>query len=469
MSYANIEKTPLWKDVEAILYSGPTKTSFEYRVLLHTEKEDINVLKLTSIDIDRDYVNNIADRTVIQLTLPLGDYAKRLFPYRHNLEVTIKRLQLNDDSGTEDLKEKPYIEKFKAIFLPDDNPRVSASQYENMDLETLNKLDFVNLKLEIYNRSLEVLRVKTTSGVFKKATTFKVMEAVLVSESKKVTIDGKPAIDGVDIIESSNSETYSHITVPSFTKIVSLPTFLQEKMGGVYPEGIGTYFQVWEGKKMWFVYPLYNTSRFTSGKPNLTIFSVPNFKLPGVNRTFKKEGLALNILATSSKDYKDDGEIGYMNEGVGFRMADARAFMTKPVEMTEEGPVGKRAYLNHEAAVKDREDALNYGPMTSQRISQNPYKEYAKLAFRSTARIDIVWENCKHELIYPGMPCKYVFLENDKMVELEGVVLHVHVMIGLIGSVATSNQHNTSALVSLAVKPHSHRPKNIQTPSPGLF
>jgi len=469
MSVIAIEKSSIWKDVKAIINNGPTKTSFEYRALIHTEKEDINVLKLISLDIDRDYVNNIADRTIIQLYVPLGDYVKRIFPYKENLEVTVKRIQLEDDKVSETVNEKPYIEKYKAIFLPSDNMKVVASQFDGLDIETLNRKDFVTIKLEIHNRSLEVLRVKTTSGVFKKVNTFDVMEAVLVTESKKITLDGKPALDGVEIVKSNNTAKRDHVSIPSFTKILSLPTFLQEKMGGIYPEGIGTYFQVWEDKKLWFVYPLYDTSRFNSGVPNLSIFAVPNHKLPGVNRTFKKEAKTLNIIATSSKEYSDNGEVNFMNDGVGFRMADARAFMTKPVEMTEDGPIGKRTSLNHEAAIKSRDDDLNFGPATSHRISQNPYQEYAKLAYRNTGRLDVVWENCKHELIYPGMPCKYFFMENEKIVELEGVVLHMNVLISLSGVITTAVKHTTTSVLTLAVKPHQHKPDKPVTKTFGKF
>jgi hypothetical protein len=469
MSFIAIDKTPIWKDIKAIINNGTANTSFEYRALLHTEQQDINVFKIISLDIERDYVNNIADRTRLQISIPLGVYVKSLHPFRDNLEVTIKRIQLDGESVSENVKEKIYIEKFKVIFLTNDNPKISASQYDGLDIETLNNRDFVTVKLEIYNRSLEVLRVKTTSGVFRNSSTAAVMEAVLVAESKKITIDGNPALDGLDIVPSSNTSKRDHITIPSFTNITALPTFLHDKMGGVYPEGIGTYFQVWDSKNMWFVYPLYNTDRFESGKPNLTIYSVPNFKLPSINRTFKKEGKSLNIVATSSKEYSDDGEVGFMNDGVGFRMADARAFMTKPVKMKEDGPVGNRTSLNHEAAIKSRNDELNYGPTTTVRISQNPYQEYAKLAYKNTGRMDIVWENCKHELIYPGMPCRFIFLEEGKMVELKGVVLHMHVLVSLTGTIATSVKHSTSAVLTLAVERHNHTPKKSTVKTVGKF
>jgi hypothetical protein len=107
--------------------------------------------------------------------------------------------------------------------------------------------------------------------------------------------------------------------------------------------------------------------------------------------------------------------------------------------------------------------------VTSGRISQNPYLEYTKLAYKSTARLDLVWENCKHELIYPGMPCKYVYYEGDDLVQLEGVVLHVHVMISLSGNISTSYKHATSASLTLAVKPNPKKPKKVFGETLGKF
>jgi hypothetical protein len=468
MSYTGIDKTPYWKDIMAVVSGGDSKTSFEYRALLHTSNEDINVFKLISLDIERDYVKNIADRISVKLHVPMGDYVKRIFPFRNNLEVTIKRIQLSDSVVTEKKNEKIRIERYKAVFLPE-NLKVSGTEYESLDIETLNLKSFITVELELYHRSLEVLRTKTTSGVFKKAITAEVMEAVMVVESKKIIIDGKPALDGLDIVPSKNREKRDHILIPSFTKITDLPTFLQEKMGGVYPEGIGTYFQIWEDKKIWFVYPLYNTSRFNSGKPNCIIYAVPSYKLPGINKTFTKEGDLLSVVATANKEYTDSAELGFMNNGVGFRMADARSFMSKPVQMTSDGPVGNRVFLNHEAGVKDREDGLNYADVTDARISQNPFYEYSKLAMMSIARVDVIWENCKLELLYPGMPCKYIFMTGDKLMELEGCILHVHGLISITGNVAIATKHTTSALITLAVKPYASKPAANKTATIGKF
>jgi hypothetical protein len=464
MSYKSIDKTPYWKDILAVVEGVNAKISFEYRVMLHTSQEDINVHKLLSLDIERDYVGNIADRINAKLHVPMGDYVKRIFPFRNNLEITVKRIQLNDINSTEEKNEKVRIERYKAIFLPE-NIKITGTDYESLSMETLNQKSFVTVDLELVHRSLEILRTKTTSGIFKKAITAEVMEAVMVVESKKITVDGQPALDGFDMVPSKNTEKRDHITIPSFTRIANLPTFLQEKMGGVYPHGIGTYFQVWGDKKIWFVYPLYDTSRFNSGKPNCIIYAVPSHKLPGINRTFTKEGSLLSIVATSDKNYSDNAELGFMSEGTGFRMADARSFMSKPIKITADGPVGNRVSLNHETAVKDREDGLIYADTTDNRISQNPFHEYSKMSMMNIARINVVWENCKLELLYPGMPCKYIFMSGDKLMELEGCILHVHGLITITGNVTISTKHSTTALIVMAVKPHSDKPavSNIAT------
>ncbi len=118
-----------------------------------------------------------------------------------------------------------------------------------------------------------------------------------------------------------------------------------------------------------------------------------------------------------------------MNKGVGFRMADAKAFMNKPIIINENGPIADRSRLNYETAITDRKDNLNYAPKMG--ISNNPFHEYSKVVLSSLAQIDLVWENSDYTLLYPGMPCKYVFMDREKMVELKGVIIFSHTLITL--------------------------------------
>jgi hypothetical protein len=232
--------------------------------------------------------------------------------------------------------------------------------------------------------------------------------------------------------------------------IVNIPTFLQERMGGVYSSGIGNYLQKYSGKKVWFVYPLYNPKRFDTAKDDRAIiYALPQDRFPAIDRSYKKDGPILHILANAAKRYKDSADIDYMNSGSGFRMADARAYMKKPVEITEDGPKGKRSNLNFELTARDRKDGLNYAPFTSDGASSNPFKEYTKANARNVARVDFVWENCDAELLYPGMPCKYIFMDDEKPVELKGIIVNVQVLTELQGNGLSGKTYKSMCTVTI--------------------
>ena len=147
-----------------------------------------------------------------------------------------------------------------------------------------------------------------------------------------------------------------------------------------------------------------------------------------------------------------------MNEGSGYRMPDARAYMKKPVKITENGPQASRAELNHEVIIKERSDGLNYAPVAQGGPSSNPFIERSKILQRSMAQIDLVWENSDPMLIYPGMPCKYIYLSQGKAISLKGTILFVH------SFAAKVEKYNASAFrmtcrISIACEAQSKRPE----------
>lgn len=444
-----IEDSALWADIRSILKSSSKTVRFEYRAMLHTEVSDLVITKLISIDIVRDYVNNIGDSIIINFIMPLGDYKSKLYPYRDNLELSLKRIELEEVGTIQKKNTDAIVERFKAVFIQKSNPNISTTEADMIDAESLNKMDIIEVKLQLLDRSLEPLRIKTVSNVYRQVTAKKLIHSVLAGESLQVTVDGKPAIDGIDLVEPNNQEVKQHVILPQGIHITALPTYLQEKMGGVYSAGIGTYLQTYNKKKLWFVYPLFNTKRFDENVDKAIIYSVPKEKLMFSDRTYRKDANILHILATSNKMYKDTAETDYMNFGSGFRIADARSYMKKPVKLSEDGPEGSRVHLNHEVVIADRKDGLNYAPVIGENITSNPFREYSKVLARYVARLDLEWENSDFSLLYPGMPCKYVFLQKEKIIELKGIIVFVHGLISLQGTKGTEATYRSTCSLTI--------------------
>lgn len=420
------ESSPMWLDVRDILGKAGSKTVYDYKGVVHTEKENIAVWDMNSIEIFRDYLNDIGEAVRITFKVGLGDYVKRIYPYRNNLEFTIKRTPLRESGSGKKKDAEISVTRYKAIFDTSKNPQVGISDLETHDHHTLNTVDFAEVYLELVDRSFEPLRIKTTGGSIQNTKMEDAIRCFLGHESSKVMINGKPAIDGIDIVPPDNKEVVSHIVIPHGTRVGLVPTILQNKVGGVYNRGLGTYFQTFNGKRIWFVYPTYDTERFDQKGRKIIFYAVPQERFPNLDRTWDKDGDVIRVLVTAQRKYHDTAELALMNGGSGFRMADARAFMKKPVVLTEEGPKASRANLNHEVVIKQRNDGLNYAPVDPGGPSSNLFLQRSEVLSRTLAQIDFVWENGDPNLIYPGMPCKYNYLSQGKIVSLKGTILFVH-------------------------------------------
>ena len=464
MTPRTLEDTAIWRTIEDIIYSDYKPARRIITGELHTEKTDFPIVKITHLDTVRDYINNIGDIIHVEFKMSLGDYMDVLYPYRHNLEFSLKVKVLSD--GDTPSKVKPGIDKFKAVFLPEANHNVGASETKLHDPDSMNMVDFIDVKLQLLNRSLEPLRIKTVMGIFKNASYRKLMYNIVGGESIKVLVDGKPAIDAIDIVEPDNKIPPSQVVFPSSMPIVSIPTYLQEQVMGVYNAGIGTYLQVLKSKRIWYIYPLYNTGRFEKDSVDKIIFYVvPEKKLQLAERTYHVDGKVTNVIVASDREYIDSAETTFMNKGVGFKLGDAQQFMTKPVKIVDEpkGPKSIKTDLNYQVMTVKRKDDLHYVPMSTERISGNPFVEYTNVIVRKGAVITITWQNSNYNAIYPGMPCRYIYMANNKPMQIDGIIIHVHAIETLHGKGIIDSEHKSSCIVTMFVVPSTSKPVPLKS------
>lgn len=467
MAKGDIESTPLWADIESVIYSGPKDVKYDYAALVHTQDNDFNIFKIIHIEEKCDYQSEIGPSMKISFQIGLGDYVYKLYPFRDNLEITIKRIPQNERGGTiaeADVETRRY----KANLVLGKNPQITGERLANQSYTDLNTSHIQDVYMELLDRNFETVRTKTFPGgsiVGKPAkdTIF----ALLMGESKNILIDGKAPVDGIDLVEPDNKEPIKHLFLESGMRAAYIPTYLQNEALGVYSTGIGTFFQRYKDKYYWYVYPLYKPARFDEDVDRLVIYAVPEERMPGIDRTYRTEGKVTYIVVTGSKSYIDSGKISDLNAGVGFRMPDANAMMKKPVKVTEEGPKGDRARLNSEVAGRERKDGNIYAPVLH--ASANPYKQYSDIARRQLARVDLVWENSDSEKVYPGMPCKYVFMDKDEYKEKRGIVIGKYTVRELIGKPTLSNTYRTSTHLAIMLEPFDDYNAQPKMDSAGTF
>lgn len=461
------ELTPLWLDVKTTILSGSKPVKFDTRIQLHTPSNDVNILRVTEIEESADYVKDFCQTMHIRFMIGLGDYVYKLYPYRNLIEVSVKKVPQTMDSGT-DYTHQIETVRYRGVLNLTQNPALTGKRITNQDCETLNQNQIVEVLIELVDRNLEVLRVANVlGGVYPNVTPERLIAGLMTSESNKYQVDGKPAIEAFNIVEPDNTTPIKQAIIPSGKRLVEIPLFIQQMLQGVYSAGIGTFFQRYNNKPGWFVYPLYNPNTFDKDVERVVLFAVPEDKLSGIDVTYRKEGKILYIAVTGQQQYYDDSQISDLNAGVGFRLPSADAIMNKPVHMTDDGPLADRASVNTEVGNRTRPDGLYLAPMKSP--SSNPFKHYSKVAARQMAELNLVWENSHPDLIYPGMPCKYVFMDNGEYKEVRGVILGKYSVEALIGNPVTSQTYRTSTHLGLCVEYYENSPEQPATPSYGKF
>lgn len=446
----DITTSPLWVDIRDVMTAKKTTARWSYKAMFHTEKEDIAVGPLLHWEENRDYGGNIGASSHISFQLGLGDYEYRLYPYREHLEMSVRTIAL-DDTGKEK-EDGSVIQRFKVIFHPDKNPIITANKDGLQDATTLNSVQTVTVLLELQDRALEPLRRKMVTGAstFREVTVERLIRAVLVAGGQQLIIDGKPAVDGIEFDTPDNSELQSEIIVPHGTLLSNLPTWCQEKGCGVYSTGIGTFFQRYDNKNLWFVYPLYRFKKFDTAKKKLVIFSVPDGKLNGLDKTYKVEGDTLKILSVNGSEIKDEAGNSELSTGFGFRMVNAKAVMSKPVEMIKGVANFARHRIMTEVGHMARKDGMQFAPVV--KPSANNFHEFSKVLPSHSIHVTAIWENADPNLLFPGMAIKYIYQAHGKYVELKGCLTGVFINRSLQGRPGTATIYTTHVTLGMILE-----------------
>jgi len=438
MSGYELKNLPFFKDVKRILDNGTKENGYRYKVVISTVNDDIEVLAIKEMDIIRDYMNAIGDNGTLRIQLSTGDYFYKIYPFIDNLEITI----LNT------ITKESY--RYKALLLST-NDNFTNRTLTSRKIDELVLKELLDLEFQIVDRVVEPLRIKTTQGSYRNVSLDKLLSAILSTESGSILVDGKPAIDSIDISPIDNTTIYKNITIKSNSEIIDLPELLHKKHGGLYNGGLGTYIQKYNGKNTWFTYPVYTNTRVTTEKKLLVIYITDSQTLPILDITYYEDHDILNIIANGEVMVKDSGGNDKIQKGSGFRMANASSFMKKPVIVKNGKVTADRSKLNYEVAMSSRADGLNYAPSTS--ISNNPFVHYSSVLASSVIRADLVWENSNIDLLYPGMPCKLMRPIGDSIKELNGTLVFVHTFISGVGNGFTDQVYRTNTQLTVLLQP----------------
>ncbi len=457
MSKGEIISTSLWDDILSV--TGTTDRSRVLRlfITIHTEKEDFQPMKVLVYENLRDYYKDTGETFHIRVMMTFGDYIYRVIPFKDNLEISLTTSWMFE-GGDENEDLPPKEVRYKALLDTQKNPFFGSQSLTNRSNIDLNHMPLQEINFELVDRREELLRLKTVSGIYRNISVEQVLRGVFFHEANKIKIDGKNSVEVLDLDSPDQKNSVPELLLPSGLLLRDLPGFMQEKAKGVYSAGIGSFFQVYRDNPSWFVYPLYRPERFDEDRYKLIIYAVPEERMPSHDHTYRVEGKIVYIVTTGAKSEIDPARMSELNSGVGFRMPNAESFMTKPVEILEDGIKANRHRLNYEVQNHNRKDQVLYASM--KKPGSNPFMEYSRILAQDFTGLSISWQNSDPDLLYPGMPVKYVTMDKGQYLERKGTLVKVMNVTAIQGNPTVDTVHRCSSQLYMMLETKEYLPDN---------
>ena len=249
----------------------------------------------------------------------------------------------------------------------------------------------------------------------------------------------------MDIVPPNNKAIREHIHIPQRTKLYDLCNHFQNTIG-VYNAGLGTYVH----KNKWYVYPLFDTTRFYSTKQTVTILVLPQNKMPQLPRTYRTIGNSTMIVITSDTKFRDDASQNFAKFGSGMRLARADNLLQSPTTKSGNKAVVNKGDNIYEFRIDELPTGANHYEVPEDNITSNPYKHYSALLNRKGGSFRATWENSNPNILIPGMPIKICYFDEDKTKEIYATLIgaeHVSIKTGDMGT----KRHIVNTLLHLFV------------------
>lgn len=439
-----INASSIAQEIQQIANTGVKPVHFDWSAIVEANNQSIPILKVTSIDLDRNYIKRVSDYVVVRCVVSLGTYLTKIFPYKDNLIMTLQKKPKGEmgsasataSSGIENHRMRATILNAADHQLEGNTP-FTADQV-SADLTNLKAVDF-----QLVDLALEQTRMKTVGGIMRKTTPGDAVKFFMTALTKDLKVDANNQIKGVDMVDPDNKNVRDHIVIPQHMDFTEVPGWIHEHMGGIYNGGFGHYLQ----NGIWYVYPLYNTTRWQSTPKNLTLLNIPKNQMPGSDRTYRVTNNQVIILLTGENKHLDDSEGRQLNRGNGLRFAAASKIMEGFAKIANNKASVARVDNNTEFVANKRPTGLNNLPVSPQRITDNNFFQMSQMARSLGTFMMCSWENSDPGLLYPGMPVRYINVVNGGVDETFGCLVGAHHYTKMTTPGLTGGDYtNTSAL-----------------------
>ena len=404
--------SPLSLEVLNIHDNNLEKVVVSHVVTIHTEEADYYPKDLIDIQVLRDYDNNLSDYVIVSILLPMGEYLEMLYPERDNLNLTV----VQNRNG------KITKVTYKGVVINDEDGIVNGKN-NSISTEDMDSSEMLNISIQCVDLVYESLRMKLTTGMYRSVTLEDTIITALKREIGNISIDDTTLDVNINIYPPHNQRVYGTIELLDDMTILDIPTYLQSKYG-IYNGGIGVYIQNIDEKYYIFIYPLYNASVINdTNLKKMRLYFLNSMVQGMIDKTCVVENDEVKILSGGEMSMITIGETEITNSGAGFNVSNSNTVVDRAYEVSSDGVVIMNNTDNRQhQTIKNKKDGFT--PTVAGSISDNLYKERSRIMFNVGKRLQVQWKFSVTNLLYPGMPVEFKYLNRDKEVIKEIGILN---------------------------------------------
>lgn len=421
----NVNDTAFDREFSEVRASGDKPIAFEITAVFHAGGVDYPAIRVDELEIDRNYLNRFADRSVLTCTIGEGTLAGRLIPNISSLEVTVTKtpLQISADPK-KDLNRAVEVQRYRAFLFDSSSILIESNRPNLANIQLADQTSLKTIQVQLLDHVVEKLRTIPVGGIFKNQIPINIIRAVLGRYGKLANDEAAYSVRGVDIAPGFSNETVQHVIVQHGTPLSKFPRAVENSVGGIYPTGFAYYLQ----SGMWYLFAPYDIKRFFKSSRNLTVLNIPANRLESIENSFRTTNSQLVVMATGDTKQFDNSEREQNNQGNAVRFLDASRMMFNFVKTIGNKAIASRANVSTETALEKRPSGIDLISLSERIITSNHMAEYSKLARRSGSFINLKWQNSIERLIYPGMPARLMYLNGGKDMSMYGVCVGTHTL-----------------------------------------
>ena len=404
--------------------------------------------RVTTIDIHRDFVHNFTDIITVTAVLEASTFHSHILRNLETLEGWITKRQMAENSPLFVKGGIRETRKYKVIVHNPPTPGLGTGSTGANNIINPNQ-SVITATFQFIDIDAMNIRLSTWQGLLEMSEPAQVLQMILSKVGKANNLGGVHCPRKWDVTNARQ------ILIPRGTLVKDMPQYIQQEYG-IFNHGIGNFifYERSEKDKFWFIYPLFDNTRYEREYYKLTVCIVPKqFEPKDIPRTYVTNDGELTIYTVAETVLPHNKPSDQINEGTGIQVRNTEE--NRSININEagvnryiiDGTPGMSTFN-----VVNRKDGLRNYVSVYEDIT-NTAKLVSSIVGNQGTYLQIEWRFANPELLQPGMPVKVAYLDNDQLKTLYGTLHEYRAMSVISSKTAAESPFNCTLIMIVYVTP----------------